>query len=259
MFLVDSHTHLYFPEFENDCEETVQRALDAGVRYFINIGTDVETSKRAIGLAEQFDGMFATVGFHPHDAKEVTPESFSELEKLVSHPKVVAIGEVGLDYCRNLSSEAVQREVLVRFFELAKLKSLPLALHIRDAYEPMLELLKAHFKPPIRAVSHCFSGTAEVMKELLSLGLYISFAGQITYKKNDALREAAKQCSAERILVETDAPFLAPQRYRGKRNEPAFMLETAEFIAALRGTTLEQFAETTSRNAAAFYGISIFP
>lgn len=257
MFLIDSHTHLYFPDFSSDFDGVVNRALEAGVRYFVNIGTDVETSRKAIQLAERFEFMYATVGFHPHDAEAASPEAMKEMERLADHPKVVAIGEVGLDFYKDVSPRSAQQQTLIQFFELAKKKNLPLALHIREAHELTIELLKAQFEPPVRAVSHCFSGTPEIMKQLLDLGLYISFAGQITYKKTDELRQAAKLCPADRILIETDAPFLAPQAFRGKRNEPAFMVETARFIAQLRGESFEDFSKKTSENSARFYGLKI--
>lgn len=180
-----------------------------------------------------------------------------QLAGLAKHEKVVAIGEVGLDFFREVSTEDIQRKFLIQFFEMAKKTNRALVLHIRDAYEMMIALLKEHFAPPIRAVSHCFSSDRQTMERLLELGLYISFAGPVTYKKNDALREAAKFCPDDRVLVETDAPFLAPQLHRGKRNEPAFMAETARFIAELRGVGLDQFAQMTTRNAERLFGISL--
>ena len=254
MIFVDTHVHLHFPEFDSDRGEIIDRARHSGVRYFINIGTDLESSRKSIAIAEQYDFVYATVGIHPHDVKDATPEDMCQLAGLAKHQKVVAIGEVGLDFFRNLSPEDVQRKLIVQFFEMAKQANLPLVLHIREAYEPMIELLKEHFKPPVRAVSHCFSGTREMMEPLLALGLFISFAGSVTYKKNDGLREAAKACPEDRILIETDAPFLAPQTHRGKRNESAFMAETARFVAELRGISAEKLGEATSRNAETLFG-----
>jgi TatD DNase family protein len=254
MNFVDTHVHLHFPDFDSDRQNIIDRARTSGVRHFINVGTDLESSQKSIAIAEQYDFVYATVGIHPHDAKDATPEDMCRLAGLAKHPKVVAIGEVGLDFYRNLSSEDVQRKLIVQFFDMAKQANLPLALHIREAYEPMIALLKEHFKGPVRAVSHCFSGTREVMEELLKLGLYISFAGPLTYKKNDSLREALKACPEDRILLETDAPFLAPQAHRGKRNESAFMMDSARFAAELRGVSPEQLGILTSRNAEALFG-----
>lgn len=249
MNLVDTHVHFFFPEFTSDSSQVIEQARQAGVRFFVNVGTDLETSRKSVAIAQRYDFIYATVGIHPHDVKDATPEDMRELAALAKHPKVVAIGEVGLDFYRNLSLESVQRDFIVQFFELAKETNLPLVLHIREAYEAMIQLLKAHFRTPIRAVSHCFSGSMEVMKELLGLGLFISFAGPVTYKKNGPLREAVRACPEDRILIETDAPFLAPQTHRGKRNEPAFMVETARQIAEIKGISLEKLGEMVSRNS----------
>jgi TatD DNase family protein len=258
MHFVDNHTHLHFPEFQGDFDQVVERARAAGVRYFINAGTNLESSRQVIELSEKYNFMYAAVGIHPHDVKDVTEENIALLAAYARHSKVIAIGEIGLDFNKDISPQAVQREVLVKLFNVAKIVNLPLILHIRDAYDEMIELLQQHFEPPIHAVSHCFSGTREVMGKLLSLGLYISFAGQITYKKNDELCEAVKQCPEDRILIETDAPFLAPQVHRGERNEPAFLADTAKWIADLKGISLERLAKITSLNAERFYGISFY-
>ena len=253
MNFVDTHVHLHFPDFDSDRSEIIERARRSGVRHFINVGTDLESSRKSIAIAEQYDFVYATIGIHPHDVKDARPEDMRELSQLAKHKKVVAIGEVGLDFYRNLSPEDVQRKFMIQFFEMAKEAHLPLVLHIRDAYEPMIELLKEHLKG-LRAVSHCFSGTREVMESLVALGLFISFAGPVTYKKNDSLREAAKACPADRILLETDAPFLAPQAHRGKRNESAFMMESARLVAELRGVSPEKLGEMSSHNAEVLFG-----
>ncbi|OGW88548.1 MAG: hypothetical protein A3A73_00805 [Omnitrophica bacterium RIFCSPLOWO2_01_FULL_50_24] len=253
MTLVDTHVHLHFPDFQSDVDQVIERAREGGVRFFVNVGTDVESSRAAVQLSERYDFVYATVGVHPHDAKNVTPDGMRELKELAKHPKVVAIGEVGLDFYRNLSPEHIQRDVVIQFFELAKEMKLPLVLHLRDAHEAALRLLEAHFKPPIRAVSHCFSGSREIMERFISLGLYISFAGPVSYKKNDALRDAVRACPLERLLLETDAPYLAPQAYRGKRNEPAFMIETAKWVADLKKISLEELSVATTRNAGTIF------
>lgn len=251
---VDTHTHLHFPNFKDETGPIIERARKAGVSYFLNIGTDLKSSEEAVALAEQYDFVYATVGIHPHDASEATPEDMCQLAGLAKNPKVVAIGEVGLDFFRNLSPEAVQRKILIQFFDIAKQAGLPLILHIRDAYEAMLELLKAHFKPRVRGVCHCFSSSREMMEQFLALGLYISFAGPVTYKKNDSLRDAARACPSDRLLLETDAPYLPPQSLRGKRNEPAFMMETAALVAELKGVSLEALGAQTSENAGRLFG-----
>ena len=248
MNFVDTHCHLHFPDYQSDQEAVIEKARSAGVQYFINVGTDVKSTKASIALAEKYDFIYATAGIHPHDAKDATPEDMYQLADLMRHPRIVAIGEVGLDYYRNLSPADVQIKILTQFFDLSKQYQLPLVLHIRDAYDEAVRLLKENFKPPVAAVSHCFSSNREVMEKLLDLGLFISFAGPITYKKNDALREAAKHCPLNRIVVETDAPFLAPQNNRGKRNEPAYLMETAKQIADLKGISLEELSKASTRN-----------
>lgn len=248
MGFVDTHCHLHFPDYQADLESVIENARSSGVRYLINVGTDFESSKACIALSEKYDFIYATAGIHPHDAKDATPENMCQIAGLLKHPRIVAIGEVGLDYYRNLSPADVQIKILTQFFDLSKQYQLPLILHIRDAYEEALRLLKEHFKPPIAAVSHCFSGTREIMEKLLELGLFISFAGPITYKKNDSLRKAAKYCPLDRIVVETDAPFLAPQSNRGKRNEPAYLIETAKQIAEVKGISIEELGKASSEN-----------
>lgn len=248
MNFVDTHCHLHFPDYQVDVESVIERARTSDVRYFINVGTNLESTKAAIALSEKHDFIYATAGIHPHDAKDATPENMCKLAGLMKHPRIVAIGEVGLDYYRNLSPADVQIKILTQFFDLSKQYELPLILHIRDAYEETIRLLKEYFKPPVTAVSHCFSGTREIMEKLLELGLFISFAGPVTYKKNDSLREAAKHCPLEKIVIETDAPFLAPQNNRGKRNEPAYLIETAKQIADLKGISLEELGKASTRN-----------
>lgn len=253
MPFIDTHCHLHFPDYQTDIESVIDKARSSGVKYFVNVGTDLESSKASIALSEQYDFIYATAGIHPHDAKDATPEDMCQIAGLLKHPKIVAIGEVGLDYYRNLSPADVQIKILIQFFDLSKQSGLPLILHIRDAYQEAVDLLKKHFKPPVRAVSHCFSGNKEVMEKLLDLGLFISFAGPVTYKKNDALREAAKHCPLDRIVLETDAPFLAPQSNRGKRNEPAFLMETAQKIAEIKGISVDELGAATSKNCEALF------
>ena len=256
MNLIDAHTHLHFPDFQNDLEEVMDRAEKAGVRYFINTGTNNETSWQAIELARKYPRMYAAVGVHPHESHKVPPHELAEFDELLKDPKVVAVGEIGLDYFRNLSPAASQRQTLINFFKMAERYQKPIVLHIRDAYDDMIQMLRDFFKLPIHGMSHCFSGTAEQMEQLVHLGLHISFAGPVTYPKNDALREAVRLCPLNRILVETDAPYLPPQSMRGKRNEPGFMVETARQIAEVKGLTLEKFSEQVLGNARHLFGFS---
>lgn len=246
---VDTHVHLHFPEYDPDREAVMERSRQVGVGLFVNVGTDRESSQAAVKLAQRSPFVYATAGIHPHDAQEAHDEDFQALEQLLHESKVVAIGEVGLDFFRNLSPADTQKQVLNRFFELHRKTAKPLILHIRDAYREMKEQVQAELESPVAGVLHCFSSDKETMKEFLDLGFYISFAGPLTYKKNDTLREAFRACPLERLLLETDAPFLPPQSSRGKRNESAFLLETAELGAELKKISLEELGRVTTENA----------
>ncbi len=252
---VDTHVHLHFPEYGEDRDRVIERSRQAGVGLFVNVGTDLKSSQEALALAHQHDFIYATVGVHPHDAKEVQEEDFQLLEQLLHESKAVAIGEVGLDFFRNLSPPETQRKVFSRFLELYRRTRKPLILHIRDAYGPMKEQVVAELGREIQGVVHCFSAEKETMKEFLDLGFHISFAGPLTYKKNEALREAFRACPLDRLLLETDAPFLPPQSERGRRNESSFLLETASLGAQLKGISMETLGEQTTANAKKLFGL----
>lgn len=249
MIFCDTHVHLHFSEYDTDREAVIQRSRESGVNLFINVGTDVQSSEASLRLARLYDFVWSTAGIHPHDAKEAHEEDFLALERLLHEAKVVAIGEVGLDFFRNLSPAETQKKVLNRFFELHRKTRKPLILHIRDAYREMKEQVQAELSPPVAGVLHCFSSDKETMKDFLDLGFYISFAGPLTYKKNDSLREAFQACPSDRVLLETDAPFLPPQSQRGKRNESSFLLETARLGAEIRKMTIEELGRVTTENA----------
>lgn len=249
MPFVDTHVHLHFPDYLTDRDEVLSRARATGIGTFINIGTDLESSRQAVRLAEEKEFIFASVGIHPHDTKDANALAFKELATLARHPRVVAIGEVGLDFFRGHSPHETQKEVFRRFLRLHCEIKKPLVLHCRDAYEDLMAILKEEMSPPFEGVMHCFSSDRAMMERFLDLGFHISFAGPLTYKKNDALREACKTCPIDRLLLETDAPFLAPQSMRGKRNEPAFMIETARVAAGLQGISLEELCLKTSENS----------
>ncbi len=255
MRLFDSHVHFHFPDFDADRSEVLARARAEGVSHFINVGTDVESSRASLAIAEQSETIWAAAGIHPHDAHAARDEDFEAIEALLAHPKMAAIGEVGLDFFRNLSPREVQEEVLVRFIGLHKKTGKPLIIHCRDAYEELIQLLQRESSELYRGVIHCFSGDAAFMKRLLDLGFYISFAGPLTYKKNEILREACRTCPSDRILVETDAPFLPPQTRRGKRNEPMYMTETASMAAELHQMDLERFSEHLFANTQQAFGL----
>lgn len=248
MGFVDTHVHLHFPDYEKDQGDVIESSRKAGIELFLNIGTDVESSRQSVELAHRHPFIYAAVGIHPHDAKDAHEEDFRELEILLRESKVLAIGEVGLDFFRNLSPVETQKKVLNLFFNLHRKTRKPLILHIRDAYREMKEMIQSELGPSAQGIIHCFSSDKEAMKDFLDLGFYISFAGPLTYKKNDALREAFQACPLDRILLETDAPFLPPQSKRGKRNESSYLLETAQAGADLKKMPLEKLGEATTQN-----------
>lgn len=255
MGFIDSHAHLHFPDYDGDRHETMERAKAAGIDAFINVGTDVESSRKSAELAQKFSNIWATAGVHPHDAKEATHEVLHAIEKILEEPRVVAIGEVGLDFFRNLSEPEKQEEIFRFFIGLHKKSKKPLVVHCRDAYEELILTLRNEASPPYEGIIHCFSGETGVMKKLLDLGFFISFAGPLTYKKNDLLREACRACPLDRLILETDAPFLPPQTKRGKRNEPAYLLETAEVAAELHQLSLSDLGYRTSANTRKVFGL----
>jgi TatD DNase family protein len=247
--LVDSHCHLDDEQFAGDREATIERARDAGVERMMAIGTgggppDLETGIR---LAEQYPFIFATVGVHPHDAAKTTPETFERLAELAQHPKVLAIGEIGLDYHYDFSPRDVQHTVFAAQLELAACARKPIVIHTREAWDDTQALIRGHGLP-FGGIMHCFTGGPQEAKQALELGFHLSFGGILTFPKADNVRQAAALTPQDRLLVETDAPYLAPVPHRGKRNEPAFMLETVRRLAEVRGATTDQIAAITTRN-----------
>jgi TatD DNase family protein len=251
---VDSHCHL--DSIEGDLAGVLQRAAEAKVERLVTIGTDVETSRRAIELASSDSRVWATVGVHPHDADGFDESAASEIERLAGEPRVVAVGEVGLDYYRNVSSQEGQRSAFTTQVLMAKRVGKPLVIHVRDAYRDVLELLSG-IGPPEGLVFHCFSGDRDDVHDALELGGYISFAGNVSYKSAEPLREAARSVPLERLLVETDSPYLAPLPYRGKPNEPAYITEVGRALANAIGKPVEDIADATSRNAAEVFGLPL--
>jgi TatD DNase family protein len=245
--LVDTHCHLDDPKFDHDREQALERALAAGVTRLMAIGTgngppDLEA---AIRLAERYPAMYATIGVHPHDASKATGETFARLRDLAAHPKVLAFGEIGLDYHYDFSPRDVQRAVFERQLALAAEARKPIVIHTREAWE---DTLAGVTSLPYGGIMHCFTGDAAQARQALDRGFHLSFGGVLTFPKAEALREAARIAPDDRILVETDCPYLAPVPHRGKRNEPAFVVETARRLAEVRGTTPENIAQLTTRN-----------
>ncbi len=245
--LIDSHAHIQLDKFDADRGAVLERAQEAGVHAIMVIGFDLETSRGAIALAEKYNQVYATIGMHPHDAKDLHDETIHIFHELAAHPKVVALGEMGLDYYRNLSPRPIQKAAFERQLDLAEELDLPIVIHNREAYHDILPILQAR-RGRVRGVMHCFSGDVEIMYQSLALGFYIGIGGPVTYRKSDALQEVAQKIPADALLVETDCPWLAPQFRRGKRNEPAYVRATAEKIAELRGVSLEEIGEITTQN-----------
>jgi TatD DNase family protein len=246
--VIDSHCHLDSKQFDQDRDAVIERALEAGVESMVAIGTgdgppDLEAGIR---LADRYPCFYATVGVHPHDAAKATPETFTRLRELLKHPKVIAIGEIGLDYHYDFSPREVQRDVFIEQMRIAAEARKPIVIHTREAWADTTALLRQNWAGS--GIMHCFSGGLAEAREALDLGFYLSFGGILTFPKAIELREAARAAPEDRILVETDAPYLAPVPKRGKRNEPAFMLETARKLAELRGVSVESIAQATGEN-----------
>jgi TatD DNase family protein len=249
--LIDSHCHLDSSEFDADREEVIARALEAGVDHMVAIGTgngppDLETGIR---LADRYAPFYATVGIHPHDAAKAGQADFERLAELLSHPKVVALGEIGLDYHYDLSPRETQTSAFIRQMEIAAAAKKPIVIHTREAWDDTAALLEQHWKPlGIGGIMHCFSGGPIEARRALDLGFYLSFGGIVTFPKALDVQAAAREVPADRILVETDSPYLAPVPKRGKRNEPALIVHTARKLAELRGQSLEEVSRVTSDN-----------
>jgi len=247
--LFDTHAHLHFPEFADDLDAVLERARAAGVRRILTIGTDVPTSRAAAALAFREPNVWAAVGIHPHEAADADEAALAEIERLAGGPRVVAIGETGLDFFRNLAPREAQERALRSQLALARRTRKPVLIHCRDAHEETLSILGAADVSEHGGIMHCFSGDVGIARRCLDLGLLLSLAGPVTYPKPGALPEVAKFVPADRLVVETDCPFLPPQPYRGKRNEPAYLAITAARVAELRGEPLADLAARMSENA----------
>jgi TatD DNase family protein len=253
--LVDTHAHLDGSQFDQDRNETIARAHAAGISHILTVGCDLQSSAASIALAEQHEQIYAAVGIHPHDAVYCDAAALEQLRQLQLHPKVVAIGEIGLDFYRDRSPRDKQREAFCSQIALAREVGKPIIVHDRDAHDEVLQILRREAAAGVGGVLHCFSGDAAMARACLDLGFYLSFPGTITYPKNAAAREIVRAIPVDRMLVETDCPYLAPQKFRGKRNEPAHVRFTAEKIAEIKGLTIEDVARVTSRNAFDLFGI----
>ena len=251
--LIDTHCHLDFPEFDEDRDEVIRRAKSAGIGYIINIGSSLSGSKKALELSRQYDFIYATIGLHPHEADKFNDEARASIEGLVREDKVVAIGETGLDYYKNYSKTENQKALFRYLVQLAKDSGLPLVIHNRQAQDDTLKILNEVM--PMKAVVHCFSGDENFLKKCLDSGFFISFTCNITYKKAKDLRALVKLTPLNRLMLETDAPFLPPEGLRGKRNEPAYVKFLAEEIARIKEVGFEEVDRITTDNARRFFNL----
>ncbi len=241
---IDSHCHLDADKFAADLDAVLDRAAAVGVTRMLSIGTgDLDC---AVKLADRYPQIFATVGVHPHDAAKVEARTFDDLRTLANNPKVIAFGEIGLDYHYDFSPREVQREVFIQQLKLARDLNLPITIHTREAWEDTMSILRENWSGP--GIMHCFTGDAAQAQEALDLGFCLSYGGVTTFKTAEKVREALQITPQDRILIETDAPYLAPIPWRGKRNEPSFMVETAKRMAEVLGLTLDRVAEITTQN-----------
>lgn len=262
--LIDSHCHLHFPQFQDDRAQVLERAWQAGLSTIVVVGTDADCSRRALALAEEHPNVFATVGWHPHQAAQFDDQGRLALRRLAESPKAVAIGEIGLDFYRRLSPPETQRAVFQQMLDMAGELSLPVVIHSRAAEEETFAIIsgwasqmkgQGHQERPLGVV-HCFGGDLALALRYVQLGFLISIPGSITYPNADRMASVVAGLPLERLLVETDAPYLTPQSRRGRRNEPSFLMETVGRIAEIRAQTVREVADKTGANAAALYGIA---
>jgi len=254
--LVDTHCHLDFPDFQADLGQVLERAARGGVRRVLTVGIDHRSSVAAVELAASLPGVSATVGVHPHHVAGLTDDGYRQLKELARHPAVKAYGEIGLDYVKEYAERKIQQLHFARQVELALDCGLPVIIHDREAHGDVLNILKERAGSQVRGVMHCFSGDRGLAEEVLALGMHISIPGVVTFKNAQAMQEVARMVPLDRLLLETDGPFLTPHPYRGKRNEPLFVLYTAQKVAELRSTTLGEIARATTANAENLFGLS---
>lgn len=253
---IDTHCHLDMEDYRQDLDSVLARATKSGVKTIITIGIDVPSSIKAVRLAESYSQVYAAVGIHPHDVANAAEDDFHTLARLAKHDKVIGYGEIGLDYARQYSPEDLQQKVFSRQLELAKELDLPVIIHDRDAHADTLRLLQKHAPFPSGGVMHCFSGDEAFANRLIELGFFISIPGIVTFKNAHFLHQVVATLPFQSMLIETDGPFLAPVPYRGKRNEPSYILHTAERIAQLAGVPLDEVAAATTKNAQTLFKLN---
>jgi TatD DNase family protein len=253
--LFDTHAHLNAEEYKDDLDEVISRAQDAGVTNMVVVGFDRPTIERAMELVAGYDFLYASVGWHPVDAIDMTEEDLIWIEELASHPKVVALGEMGLDYHWDKSPKDIQKEVFRKQIRLAKKVKLPIIIHNREATADILEILKEENAEEVGGIMHCFSGSPEVARECVNMNFYISLGGPVTFKNAKKPKDVAAEVPLDKLLIETDCPYLTPHPFRGKRNEPGYVKLVAEQIAEIKGLSYEEVAAATTKNAKKFFGI----
>lgn len=254
--LIDTHCHLDMKAYDKDLDSVLARASETGVKTIITIGIDVPSSIEAVRLAENYSQVYAAVGIHPHDVANAVEDDFHTLARLAKHDKVIGYGEIGLDYAKQYSPEDLQKNVFSKQLELAKELGLPVIIHDRDAHEDTLRLLRKHAPFPSGGVMHCFSGDTALANSLMELGFFISIPGIVTFKNAHYLHQVAATLPLQSMLIETDGPFLAPVPYRGKRNEPSYIIHTAERIAQLAGVSLDTVVAATTKNAQTLFKLN---
>jgi len=259
MVLTDSHAHLDMRRFDADRDLVIGRALSAGVKQIITIGIDTGSSLKGIALSKKYHCVFATAGIHPHNADKASHRDLSEIALLARQRKAVAIGEIGLDFYRNLSSRKKQRELFRQQLVIAQSHDLPVVIHDREAHEEVVEILSSFSGNRSKGVIHCFSGDYDLAESVLAMGYYISISGTVTLKNAAQIQQVAAGIPLDRMLLETDAPFLTPLPRRGQRNEPSFVVYTAQKLAELRGISLEEVAQQTSANTCRLFNLSLPP
>lgn len=253
---VDTHAHLQDSEYKNDLKPVLERAAKANVSTIVCVGYDYESSRQAVDMADKYKHIYAAVGVHPHDARSLDEQMLERIYALAQNPKVVAIGEIGLDYYRNLSPKDLQKKAFIQQIELARELAKPIIIHDRDAHQDILEIIKQENAGKNQGVMHCYSGHLPLAAELIKEGFYISLAGPLTFKNAKKTHEVAQSINLNRVLIETDCPYLGPEPLRGKRNEPANVVLVAKKLAELRDKTVEEIAQITRTNAKEVFGWS---
>jgi len=256
MELIDTHCHLTFEQLADDIEAVLARSVAAGITGWLTVGTDPQQNRKAVELTENFSNMYAAVGIHPHDAKDVTAETLTELKELALGEKVIALGETGLDFHYNFSSQSDQKQAFAAQLKIAKELNLPVIIHCREAFDETIEILDRYGRDLRGVVFHCFSGSAAQAKIILDYGFYISFTGVVTFKNANLIREAAKIVPTDKLMLETDCPYMSPEPMRKQKiNEPALMVHTARYLAELKQMDLTDFADAVTATSKSFFDL----